>query len=302
MPSQRQRSRKSKPPQQFEVVDPRWLLRAAAVAVLVALLCGYLTYCLFFWQGQWQFALHPRATPEATPATVGLPFEPVQLGVDESGTPQLAGWYIASPSPGQPTVLLLNAGDGNSGDSLGLATTLHNAGLNVLLFDYRGFGASHGPHPSELRMQHDAESAYAYLESVRAVPPQSLLVAGRGLGAAIAVNLCARHARIAALLLEDPAGDVTEDIANDKRTRLLPVHLLLHERFALAAPLAQLSTPKLLITTTGSGSPPAFARAAADPKMTVELAPNDAAAYQTSLRRFLDEYVQQPPAMLTPMR
>src|ERR1700712_5735941 len=108
------------PPQLVEVVDPRWLLTAAAVTIVAALFCAYLTLCLLFYQGQWQFPLHPTRSVATTPAALGLPFQPVHFGVDATGTPQLSGWLIPSDSPSASTVLLLHSGDGNSSDALPL--------------------------------------------------------------------------------------------------------------------------------------------------------------------------------------
>src|ERR1700712_3723221 len=42
-----------------EVVDPRWLIRAFAAMVALALVCGYLTLGLLFYMGSWQLALRP---------------------------------------------------------------------------------------------------------------------------------------------------------------------------------------------------------------------------------------------------
>src|SRR5438309_10751551 len=88
-------SRQSAPP---EVVSPIWLVKAIALTIVAALLCGYLTFCLLFYQGQWQLVLHPTRTA-ASPASIdGISYELVRFGPDESATPQLTGWWTPAAS------------------------------------------------------------------------------------------------------------------------------------------------------------------------------------------------------------
>ena len=275
---------------QHEVVDPRWLLKAGAVALLVALLCGYITLCGLFYQGQWQFALHPSREIATSPAALGLPFESFRFGVDSTGTPQLSGWFIPSDSPGALTVLMLHNGDGNISTALPTAQVLHTARLNVLLFDYRGFGTSSGAHPTELFMQADAASALEYLTSTRGTALKQIVAFGQGVGASLATRLCTQHQEISALVLESPIGDIDASVAHDPRTQLIPTSLLLHEHFALAEPLHTLRTPKLIVNYT-NGAAPLDARRAADPKVTVEFPHKDDVTLVQTLTRFLDLYV-----------
>jgi pimeloyl-ACP methyl ester carboxylesterase len=290
----------SRAPQQHEVVDPRWLLKAGFITLLVALLCAYITLCLLFYQGQWQFALHPSRTVAQTPASLNLPFEPVRFGVDATGTPQLSGWFIPSDSPGAMTVLMLHSGDGSIADALPSAQVLHTARLSVLLFDYRGFGASGAPHPTEELMTTDADSALTYLTATRHIPLDHILPFGQGIGASLATRLCTQHHELPALLLDGPIGDIEASVAHDPRSKLIPTSLLLHEHFPLTASLSTLKTPKLIINYT-NGSAPLDARHAANPKMTVEFPRKDDVLYVQTLTRFLDLYIpNRPPSFLTP--
>jgi pimeloyl-ACP methyl ester carboxylesterase len=280
------------PSHQHEIVDPRWLLKAGAVALLVALLFAYLTLCWLFYQGQWQFALHPSRTVAQTPAVLGLKFEPIRFGVDATGTPQLSGWFIpyGEASSEAMTALILHSGDGSISDALPSAQLLNTAHMNVLLFDYRGYGASGGQHPTEQIMQADAASALAYLTGTRGIPLDRIIPFGQGIGASLATRLCAEHHELPVLVLESPNGDIDASVAHDPRSKLVPTSLLLHEHFPLAEPIGTLATPKLIINYT-NGEAPLDARRAANPKMTVEFPHKDDIAYVQTLTRFLDFYV-----------
>lgn len=300
-PSSKQRSSREPASGHPETIDPRWVLKALAVVVAAAAVCGYLTLCGLFYYGQWQFALTPSHTVARTPADVQLGFDPVRFGSDASGQPQLDGWWIPADLSTDPTVLVLHGGTGSLSDALPDARVLHDARLNVFLFDYRGFGRSGGPHPTEMTVEADAETALTWLTNSRRIPAKNILVFGEGIGASVAAMLCDEHRDLGGLVLQNADGDLLERVKADSRAPMVPVGMLFHEDFPLASRLHALATPKLLITTNGSKTPPLNFKEAADPKMTVELqSPNDTAALHDSLRRFLDTYFAQPVPVITP--
>jgi len=290
-------ARRSPAPQQGyrtpapEVVDPVWLLKAGALTIGFGILCAYIAVCVLFYKSQWQIVLHPSRTASHTPADFGLQAEDVTLAG------KLHGWWIPAEQTSDPTVLMLASGDGSAADSLGRAKTFHNAHLNVLLFDYRGYGASSEPHPTEAMMEADAASALAYLQQMRSVPLDSTIVYGTGVGASLATKLCSEQ-KAAALILEAPTGDLSASAAQDSRARLVPFHMLFHEAFPLATPLATLKTPKLLVAYSRSRN----MREAGDPKMIVDLpSAADEKDFRNALQRFLDSYVTHPATIVLPV-
>src|SRR6185312_1403742 len=263
--------------------------------------CSYATLCWLFYQGQWQFALQPSHAIAQTPASLKLQFESVHFGVDATGTPQLTGWFIPSDSHDALTALVLHAGDGNISTALPTAQLLHTARLNVFLFDYRGFGASAGEHPTEALMQADADSALTYLTNTRGIAPARIIPFGQGVGASLATRLAAEHHDLPALILDSPVGDIDAMVAHDSRARFVPTSLFLHEHFALAAPLSSLATPKLLISyNSKTGTAPPAALQAADPKVTTEFSTHNDLTYVLTLNRFLDLYTAAKIPSLTP--
>jgi pimeloyl-ACP methyl ester carboxylesterase len=304
MPSAPKRSSSPRPapsPSSPEVVDPVWVAKALGITVVVAAVCGYITLCGLFYLGQWQLALSPSRSVTHTPSDIHLAFNEVHFGTDASGQPQLHGWWIPADLPSDPTVLMLHAGNGSISDALPQARALHDARLNVLLFDYRGFGQSKGQHPTQALMQQDSEAAFSYLTTMRQIAPASIIVYGEGVGASLAAKLCGEHREISAIILNNPDGDLTSRARSDSRARMAPVGLLFHEDFPLAAPLHTLATAKLLIIHADSKVQTANLQQAAYPKMTVvRPGGNGDEALHESLRRFLDEYVAHSPQLLKP--
>lgn len=277
------------------LVDPRWLAKVFGYTVVAAFVCAYLCMCALFRYGSWQWVLHPTHT--ALAAGTGLPSELVHFGPDSSGTPQLTGEFFQAEPTAGATVIYLRPGDGQLDFAdAPIIRMLRDKGLNVLAFDYRGYGRSASkPHPSEANMQQDAEAAYAYLIQTRGVAPNLVVVYGAGVGASIATELAAAHPDAAALLLRNATADTLGTVRSEKRARMFPVGLLLKDRFALAG-LDQLATPKLLWDIGSQPNNPeeiaraAAYRAAASPKLVVTLPQPDPQQEKASLDRFLDAH------------
>jgi fermentation-respiration switch protein FrsA (DUF1100 family) len=80
------------------------------------------------------------------------------------------------------------------------ALQLRDAGFNVLAYDYRGYGTSEGS-PSEENAYADIDAALDYLVATRGISADRIILHGRSLGGAVAVDLAARK-NVAGLILE----------------------------------------------------------------------------------------------------
>lgn len=100
---------------------------------------------------------------------------------------------------GGPTVLLFHGNHELVSDYDGAAPQFARLGLNFAVCDYRGYGASTG-RPTFRAMLADAP---AVLEAVAAQTPLPVVVMGRSLGSACALELFRRdHPRVAGVILE----------------------------------------------------------------------------------------------------
>ncbi len=301
MPPSNPKPHRTQPSTTPEVVDPLWLIKAIGLVLVSAFVCGYLTFCIFFYLGQWQLVLHPVRTKAAPASIAGAPYSLIRFATDDSGTPQLTGWHIPA-APGSryanTTILFLPPADGSLADSIPTLATLHALGINIFAFDYRGYGQSAAVHPSQQNLLQDAESAWNYLTATRSIPASQIVPYGTGIGATLATHLAANHPGSPALILDGPQSDLLDSVRKDSRTALLPVRLLFRERFPLAEPLSTLRTPKLLLYRTTT--PPAAFHTAAAPKFTADLTNAPDALYQQTLSRFLDQNLTLPPSQRVP--
>ena len=123
---------------------------------------------------------------------------------------------------------------------------LHAAGYNVLAFDYRGFGRNSGT-PSEAGVYEDALTAYRHLVQQFAVAPERIILAGRSLGSAVAVELATRVPSGGLLLLS------AIDSVPATGSRLYPwapVSLLASQRFDSIAKAPRITVPVLQVHAT----------------------------------------------------
>ncbi|MGH9220269.1 MAG: alpha/beta hydrolase [Vicinamibacterales bacterium] len=150
---------------------------------------------------------------------------------------------------------------------------LWTLGYNVMAFDYRGFGDSPGI-PSEDGLYADAAAAYAHLVGQQRVPPSRIILAGRSLGSAVAVDLATR-VDAAGLVLFAPIDSVPQ--AGARVYPFAPVRWLASHQFDAAAKASAISIPVVTVfAARDQYMPPTDARALFDrfhgPKLMIETA------------------------------
>lgn len=114
----------------------------------------------------------------------------------------LVGWRIPAHGERRRTVVSFHGNAGTASDRWDWADALARRGSEVLLAEYRGYGASEGS-PSARGIERDADAAIRYLLDERHVSPRELVVHGQSLGGAAAVVALTSAAR-------DAAGGILE--------------------------------------------------------------------------------------------
>lgn len=216
------------------------MIRAAVVLVTLA---GVLV--LLAWGFQRQLIYHPVAAA-VPPADSVLPgARDVELRTADGLV--LGAWLVPARGIDRDrdravTVLVAN---GNAGDRSGrapLARALAARGLQVLLFDYRGYGGNPG-RPTEEGLALDVRAARAFLLE-QGVPPDRLLYLGESLGSAVVTELAAEHPP-AGMLLRSPFPDLAA--VGRVHYPFLPVRTLLRDRFPLVEHLAEVEVPVTVV-------------------------------------------------------
>ena len=188
----------------------------------------------------------------------------------------------------------------NVSANAGQVVKFHHAGLNVFIIDYRGYGESTGGPPRETLVRADAERAWAYLVSERRISPATIAIYGHSLGSAVAVDLASKHPEAGGLIVEGVVLSIADVADAMGAGRVLPVRLILTERFGAISKIGSVRIPTLILE--GEADRPVRARrlydAARDPKRLVlvpgggheDSAEMNPGVYFGALDSFLSQY------------
>lgn len=141
----------------------------------------------------------PYANWMATPADIGAPY--ADVAIPNASGKKLSGWLIDRAGTDH-TVLICMGNTGNMSHMLPYARFLYEAGFDVLMFDYQGFGKSEG-NASILSIAGDAQAAWSYLRNHLGRPANELGVLGISLGSVLALMVAG---------IETPGAVAVEDV------------------------------------------------------------------------------------------
>ena len=167
-----------------------WMVGAALMLALPGLL-GATMLDRFFNRMTFQ------PLPGEPAASVGVPVEDVYL-TTEDGV-RLHAFYLHRPGANR-VVLMFHGNFGNATQRLPFARDIAALGTSVLVLDYRGYGYSEGT-PTEAGVYRDARAAWLHLTSARGYAPDRVVVLGRSLGGAVAIQLLTREAAAGLVLV-----------------------------------------------------------------------------------------------------
>jgi len=203
----------------------------------------------------WAFQRRLIYLPQGEPGPAPAGAREVALVTDDGL--RLGGWFFPGDD-GAPAVLVANGNGGHRGLRAPLAEALQDAGLSVLLFDYRGYAGNPGT-PSEEGLALDVRAARAFL--LEEAPATRLVYYGESLGAAVVTELATEHPP-AGLVLRSPFTALSA--VGGVHYPFLPVRLLLRDRYPVAEQLARVHVPTTVVYgTADSIVPPEQSRAVA---------------------------------------
>lgn len=180
----------------------------------------------------------PMKEMKCFPSDLGLDYEDLYL--QTSDKVKLNAWFL--PCKNAPYTLIFCHGNaGNIGHRLEKLKFFHGLGLNVLIFDYRGYGHSSGS-ASEQGIYRDAQAAYEYLLS-RKVPPERIISYGESIGGAVAVDLASKN-KIGALVVADTMTSSKEMV---KELFIIIPYWVFSSRFDSLSKIPKITVPKLMV-------------------------------------------------------
>lgn len=189
---------------------------------------------------------YPISEVDVSPEEWGLSYENVELKLKDNT--KISGWYLPHPQANK-TVLFFHGNGGNishRGDSL---YVFHKLKMNVLIIDYVGYGNSEGV-PSEQGLYQSANVAWQYLVSTKKFKPGNIIIFGRSLGGAVAVDLASK-VKAGGLILESTFSSVRDLV--DMAFPILSSFIYLRYEFNSINKIKNISTPTLVIHSPEDG-------------------------------------------------
>ena len=173
------------------------------------------------------------------PSSAGMSFKDIYITAQDNV--RINGWFISNPKA-KYTLLFFHGNAGNIGDRIDKLQLLYQAGLNIFIIDYRGFGRSQG-RPLEPGFYRDAFAAYDCLLNTIGINPGQVILYGESLGSAIAVDL-AFHRKVKALILEGAFS-----CGRDMAVKIYPFlpRFIFSNSFDSLTKIKEINAPKLFI-------------------------------------------------------
>lgn len=131
------------------------------------------------------------------PMSSAIPFE--EHFVETEDKVSIHTWLMLQPNSNDvPTLIYFHGNAGNMGFRLRNAAEMYaRSKINVLMMDYRGYGASEGT-PSEKGLNLDADAVLKFACKHPKLQRSKMVVFGRSLGGAVSFSLAHRHPNLVA--------------------------------------------------------------------------------------------------------
>ena len=159
---------------------------------------------------------------------------------------RLNGWFFESQSkPATATIVFFHGNSGNVSSVGWMGQRFARHGFNVLVFDYRGYGASEGVAGNEADLYADGDAAVAFVMKDKNVSPNQIVLYGHSLGTTVVADVASRG-KFGAVVMESGLSS-----ASSVASSALPwlprfLHFLGKNRFESARKLASVRSPILI--------------------------------------------------------
>ncbi len=277
-----------------------------AVTVVAGVLAsGYAGAVGYLKLNERAFIFYPAERSVAAPASR---FELREKRVSYPSTDgvTLSAWIVPAAAAVSSDLWLLichgNLGSIGYGGRPEFYASMRDLGINLLAFDYRGFGESSGA-PDERGLYDDATASYQYLIRSLGVPPERLVLFGHSLGSGVAIELASR-VPAAGLIVEGAYTSVVD--RGQELYPFFPIRLIATQRFPSFDRIRLVDMPKLFLHSPDDRVIPyAHGRrlfeAARAPKQFVDVRGGhddayriDKAVYYGAIAEFLREMTARP--------
>lgn len=215
----------------------------------LVLLAGGVLGAILLRQFELNQVFHPDRSVYATGQELGRPVEDIWFRASDGV--QLNGWFFpanTNSSRRDLALLFCHGNAGNIGNRLEMCEVLLATGANLFMFDYRGYGQSHG-RPTESGTYLDAQTAYDWLRA-KGFAGTNIVLMGESLGGGVAAELCLKR-EAGGLILQSTFTSIPD--LGAEIFPWLPVRWLGHIKYETILKLPRLHVPVLVMHSRSDG-------------------------------------------------
>lgn len=190
--------------------------------------------------------LESAMTFQPSRSQLELPAGGENVSFNSADNTRLHGWFFrAERQPETATIVYFHGNGGNISNVSWVGQWYAKRGFNVLLFDYRGYGASEGQAGHESGLYADGDAAVAFVIHEKGARPENLVLHGQSLGTAVAADVASRR-EVGAVILE--SGFSSASSVASSALPWLPrwLHFMARNDFESARKLATVRAPVLI--------------------------------------------------------
>ncbi len=200
---------------------------------------GYIVLIALIYIFQSKLIYFPSKNVDINPKTIGLEYESIMF--ESNDKTKLHAWYIPKKDA-KITLFFLHGNGGNISHRLDSIKFFNSLGMNVFIFDYRGYGNSEG-NANEKNTYDDAKTAWRYLLKNKNIKDKDIILFGRSLGGTIAAKL-GSELKPKAIILESTFS-TTKELASD----MFPFFpkFLIHFKYETTKYLKNINYPILIV-------------------------------------------------------
>jgi alpha-beta hydrolase superfamily lysophospholipase len=220
----------------FRLSRERWI----ALAVVLVIGCAGFVYVLR-WLEFWM-TFHPARMS----ADARSPDGAENVWFTTADGIRLHGWFFKSTlQPESATVIFFHGNGGNISDVTWVGQRLAKRGFDVLLFDYRGYGASDGELGAETELYADGDAALAFVVNEKHAEPLRVVLYGQSLGTTVAADVASRQ-QVGAVIIESGLSSASALAGTALPWLPSSLHVLGKNRFESAQKLTRVRAPILI--------------------------------------------------------
>ncbi len=269
--------------------------RRSALARWVRIVAGCILIVVMLHWLELRLVYYPSREMDTKPTDLGRTCEDVYFKTADGV--ELNGWFFPADPNSPRAGLVFQVCHGNGGNvshRLDFCRSLLSTGAAVFVFDYRGYGRSHG-RPGEEGTYRDAQTAHAWLRG-KGFHSENILAYGESLGGGVASEL-ARRETVGGLVLQSTFTSLPA--VGAELYPWLPARWISTIKYDTHAKLPQLKVP-VLVMHSHTDDLIAFHHAeenfaaANEPKQFCELrgGHNEAVWEQTEFRAGIEKFLK----------